>query len=785
MCYNVRCDFDKSRRAELIESIKCIKNLGPFKSVRDVKLAQTTLIFAENGRGKTMLSEAFRSLATGQPDLVAGRARVGDDGGEPLIVLGQTGDSKVLRWEEGVWHDDKLKIAVFNDGFVDANVCSGLEVAPSHLQGLHSVAVGEEGVRKALLYRQAGAEVTDARRAMEEAAQGIQKRIGNGFKVDEFVARKPCPNIDDKISKNEAALKAATNAARIRQRSKLKPLPTPRVDLETIRSTLSRSIDDMAADVSLKVNTHLSKLWDGAESWVNVGWSNAGSHDACPYCGQSLANSQLVDLFQHYFGERYQDAKNEIENALRDFKLANDGSSRPDLVAITNRNLELLDEWESDGLKASQRTEFDAEAAAATWQELTDGVVRSLERKVDAPLESVKFDQRTLEIVDGFHVRVSAIKAENNHIAAVNAEIERLVAETEHGDVEELEQKARRLQCRKLRGEPEFEELCANYNVARTELEKAQRSRDHRRKEMSQHNESAFRRYGAAINHHLGRFNVGFRIDELKGVSPGGVVTSQFGIVINNEDVKLNSPNQSASFRNTLSGGDRTALALAFFFASLDQRPAPEREETVVVIDDPLSSLDEGRRSKTVATVGRYPNDFAQLIMLSHDKRFLCQFGRRLRNRGGVVGLTVDYEGDGSTIGDWNLEEACRRDEEARGMRMQRFVNGCERASPLLYRDIRLHIENYLMLAFPSEFAASSGVGDFLGHHERDNGLYKANPLLSSARVEELRDLYDYSSDELHWNIVSESDENELRSYVRQTLEFCRGESLDPVTAPD
>ena len=767
----------------MIESIKCIKNLGPFKSVRDVKLAQTTLIFAENGRGKTMLSEMFRSLATDKPDLVAGRARVGDDGGEPLIVLGQTGDSKVLRWEEGVWHDDKLKIAVFNDGFVDANVCSGLEVDPSHLQGLHSVAVGEEGVRKALLYRQAGAEVTDARRAMEEAAQGIQKRIGNGFKVDEFVACKPCPNIDDKISKNEAALKAATNAARIRQRSKLKPLPTPRVDLETIRSTLSRSIDDMAADVSLKVNTHLSKLWDGAESWVNVGWSNAGSHDACPYCGQSLANSQLVDLFQHYFGERYQDAKNEIENALRDFKLANDGASRPDLVAITNRNLELLDEWESDGLKASQRTEFDAEAAAATWQELTDRVVRSLERKVDAPLESVKFDQRTLEIVDGFHVRVSAIKAENNHIAAVNAEIERLVAETEHGDVEELEQKARRLQCRKLRGEPEFEELCANYNVARTELEKAQRSRDHRQKEMSQHNESAFRRYGAAINHHLGRFNVGFRIDELKGVSPGGVVTSQFGIVINNEDVKLNSPNQSASFRNTLSGGDRTALALAFFFASLDQRR--DLCETVVVIDDPLSSLDAGRRDRTVSAIGRYACKVNQLIALSHDKSFLCEFRQKLRNTAQVTGLSVRYGGKVSNVGEWDLAEVCRRDEEARGIRMRRFINGEEPATPLLYRDIRYHIENYLTIAFPGEFIAGSSIGDFLSIHQCEDQSYGATPLGSIERVEDLRELHEYSSARSHWNNVPDSQENELRSFVCQTLEFCRGRTRNQTSQSD
>jgi wobble nucleotide-excising tRNase len=44
------------------------------------------------------------------------------------------------------------------------------------------------------------------------------------------------------------------------------------------------------------------------------------------------------------------------------------------------------------------------------------------------------------------------------------------------------------------------------------------------------------------------------------------------------------------SFRNTLSAGDRNALALAFFFASLERDP--QRAQKIVVIDDPISSLD-------------------------------------------------------------------------------------------------------------------------------------------------------------------------------------------------
>lgn len=767
----------------MIESIKCIKNLGPFKSIENVPLAKTTLIFAENGRGKTMLSEAFRSLAKNEPGLVAGRARIGKDGGEPLIVLGQSGGDKVLRWERDGWKGGKPKMAVFNDAFVDANVCSGLEVSPSHLQGLHSVAVGEEGIQKARAYTEAGANVTATRKAKEEIEKSIRDQIGSEFKVDDFVRWEHCSDIDDLFAKNQEALKVAANAARIRQRDRLKPLPMPKIDFDRIQNTLSSSIDDMTTKVSEMVAAHLATLWDGAESWLNEGWTRARADQPCPYCGQDLANSQLVDVFKHYFDATYQDAKKDVASMLQDFVSKNDESSRDKLLATASVNSQLLVEWKSDGLKASQPTRLDAEAVVGTWQELSDGIVRALNAKIDAPLEAVAFDQRAQEAMDRFRSSVSSIKAENNKIVAVNTEIKGLVSQLKGADIDGLEREARRLRCLKLRGEPAIDKSCTEFKAARFALKDAEATRNARRKEMSEHNESAFRRYGAAINHHLGRFNVGFRIDELKGVSPGGVVTTQFGIVINNEDVKLNSPNQSASFSNTLSGGDRTALALAFFFASLDQRR--DLCETVVVIDDPLSSLDAGRRDRTVSAIGRYACKVNQLIALSHDKSFLCEFRQKLRNTAQVTGLSVRYGGKVSNVGEWDLAEECRRDEEARGIRMRRFINGEEPATPLLYRDIRYHIENYLTIAFPGEFIAGSSIGDFLNIHHCEDQSYGATPLGSIERVEDLRELHEYSSARSHWNNVPDSQENELRSYVRQTLNFCRGHTADPTSEPD
>lgn len=763
----------------MIESIKCIKNLGPFKSIERVSLAKNTLVFAENGSGKTMLSEVFRSLATDKPDLVAGRKRLGADM-DPLVVLEQSGDGSVWRWEPEGWQGGTPKMSVFNDGFVDANVYSGLEVTPAHRQGLHSVVVGEEGIRLAESYRRAGEDVTTARAAKNRIASDIQAEVGTAIKVDDFLALEPCASIDDLICENRDALKRALNAAQIQKRSRLAPLPIPPIDTTKIQDVMSRSIDDLTSDALQPVTKHLTDLWQGGESWLIQGWEKSQRKDICPYCGQDLANSPLVELFKHYFGKAYQDAKKEIVCVLDDFESANDESSRRGLVKVANDNVRLFREWERDGLGLTAPTEFDAESVVATWQEFADGVIRALKKKVDAPLDKAEFDQMALVAMGQFSKSMGSIEAENEYILTVNAEIENIQVESKQADVEKLKQKAKELQHKKLRGGPEISKLCSDYETAQKAEEIAVAKRDTCRKEMSEHSTRSFQSYGDAINAHLDDFNVGFQIREFRGVSPGGTVTSEFVIAINGEDVEVKSARSSAelaSFSNTLSGGDRTALALAFFFASLDQRR--DLCETVVVIDDPLSSLDAGRRRDTISAVRHYAAKVAQLVVLSHDRGFLCEFNRRAGNRKNVVGITVNYDGKASTIDDWDLEEACWREELARGIRMQRFLDGEEPASRSLYQDIRHHIENYLSLAFPAEYVASSSVGGFLSNHERDDGLFREKPLLPNKRLKRLRDLHEYSNDELHWNIVPESALAELRSYVSRTLEFCRVQDSD------
>jgi wobble nucleotide-excising tRNase len=135
----------------------------------------------------------------------------------------------------------------------------------------------------------------------------------------------------------------------------------------------------------------------------------------------------------------------------------------------------------------------------------------------------------------------------------------------------------------------------------------------------------------------------------------GGSACS-YSLRINNVVVSVTAdaaPGQHA-FRNTLSSGDRNTLALAFFLACLDQDL--NLAGKVIVIDDPVSSLDDTRSLTTVQEIRRLLPRVAQVIILSHSKPFLCQTWES-SDPTQRAGLQVRRDGPtSSTIDGWNVD---------------------------------------------------------------------------------------------------------------------------------
>jgi wobble nucleotide-excising tRNase len=112
----------------MINRIQLLRNVGKFDSVNaaaNIPLARLTLIYAENGRGKTTLSAILRSLATGDPVPIVERRRLTAQH-TPHVVFECDGGPPAAMFQNNAWNRTLPNMAVFDDGFINENVYSGL-----------------------------------------------------------------------------------------------------------------------------------------------------------------------------------------------------------------------------------------------------------------------------------------------------------------------------------------------------------------------------------------------------------------------------------------------------------------------------------------------------------------------------------------------------------------------------------------------------------------------------------------------------------------------------------
>ena len=80
-----------------------------------------------------------------------------------------------------------------------------------------------------------------------------------------------------------------------------------------------------------------------------------------------------------------------------------------------------------------------------------------------------------------------------------------------------------------------------------------------------------------------------------------------------------------------LSEGDKSAIALAFFFAKLavDNTNLCKK---IIVFDDPISSFDSNRKTETLQRLSELSKKCKQLFLLTHNINFAHQFYEKMKN---------------------------------------------------------------------------------------------------------------------------------------------------------
>jgi wobble nucleotide-excising tRNase len=284
-----------------------------------------------------------------------------------------------------------------------------------------------------------------------------------------------------------------------------------------------------------------------------------------------------------------------------------------------------------------------------------------------------------------------------------------------------------------------------------------------------------FPSYEAAITRYLVRLNANFRLDSVTSVNNRGGSTCTYSVVINNVPVALGgAATAGPSFRNTLSAGDRNTLALAFFFASLEQDA--QLGQKIVVIDDPMTSLDEHRSLATIQELRLLLDHVDQIIVLSHSKPFLCEIweGADTALRSAVK---ITRAATGSSLAGWDVRLDAISENDKRHEKVAAYIqNGAAANEREVAAALRPILESFMRVAYPANFPPGSLLGPFIGLCQQRVGA--TSQILNATDIAELRALLVYANKYHHdtnpaWETEAINDQ-QLLQFCERTLRFAR-----------
>ena len=746
-----------------------VKNIGRFLNAvasGDVTFRHNTLVFAPNGRGKTTLCAILRSLKHGEPAYITGRRSLGSpDQPEVRFLL----DNNRVNFNNGAWSETLPELAIFDATYVTENVHSGEAVDTEQRRNLYRVIIGSDGVALARRLDGLDAQIRHKNLEIREARAIVQRHIPQVIGFDEFIELPEDAGIDGKIAAKEQEAEAVGRADQIQQRPPLQRVVLPKMPGE-FTDLLAKTLEGVAADAERQVSEHIRahEMAERGEPWLSEGLRYIND-ERCPFCAQNLTGVDLIDAYTAFFSEAYHRFRDEIAGVANDLESDFGDREIATIERVLHQNGAGVEYWQ-------QYCTFDAPVIgadvyiAAAITSLRQVGLALLHRKQAAPLEALRPDEAFTQASETFGRMQAAVTAYNNAIDAANAVINAKKQETDAANVQVVQASLVRLRAVKARHTEEVHQACLAYQNLVAEKVDLDRKKTETRRRLDRHTAGVIEHYGQSINRNLDSFHADFRISTPTHSYQGGTASSSYRILINEVPVDLGNPGtplDRPSFKNTLSAGDRSTLALALFFAEIERDP--QRANRIVILDDPFNSQDAFRQSQTVQQIRRLGAACAQVVVLSHNQNFLKMLWDRLPPAERKTIQLGRVGEENTTISEWDIEEAVKWRYRADVEALQRFYSDNEGNPRDVIQKIRPVLEGYCRNLYPSQFTDQDRLGDIIA---KIRAAAEDHPLHEI--LDHLDDLNAYTSRYHHGenpNAATEPiDDGELRKSVKRTL---------------
>lgn len=753
----------------MLERIADIQGIGLLHQAngKPYTCRKATLIYADNGRGKSTLATIFRSASTGNASLISACKTV-DGTSQPKVVL-QFGSGHKVVFENGTWSENRPELLVFDADFIGRNVHSGGEVNTDHRKNLLEFALGEAAVAARTVVDKA---TTGWRAATDEVQKIVGRLSGHhqGMSLDQFEKLPQVPDVDTKLAELHTRLNAANNVAAIQAKPVPKTVVEPSFDIDGLFKGLSLSLEDVHESAEKVVRQHIAKLGGkGAETWLSQG-QQFGSGSTCPFCDQDTSKNDLVRAYQTHFNAAYADLKSKVA-ALQNVVATGasdsvvDGFAKSVGVAVAQSSA-----WAE--LVSTQAISFDVSATTSALTAFRDFVADLVRRKQATPTEPLGSADDKAKAISLWERVLVPIRAANMSIRTAEGLITKYKAQLNSDSVAQLQQQIQQLQATKRRYDPAVVDLFTQLGTARGNASSAEKAKNAERESLDKLMTATLGKYQTSINALLKNFGASFSIKGMSANFRGNAPRSEYGLQLRGRDVALEGG--PPSFATALSEGDKRTLAFAFFIASALEDP--QLTSRIVVIDDPMCSLDLNRKHHTRTVLKKIYSNAAQLIVLAHDSYFLRDLRDALRkdDKAAQVAMfqLIAAPHDYTDFAVLDIDKECESVYSQHHRLLKEFADGKGGDSRMVAKAIRPMLEGYLHRRFPGLLPKDSMFGNVV---ELIRDSVPPSPLCYAQNlVDELNEINDYAG-QFHHDTNPDAETAaitaaELRRFVTKAL---------------
>lgn len=629
-----------------IQAIKNYKSFSDFSwakfcknaSSQEEVLQKFSVIFGENGAGKSAICDVLKSVSQHQdfqntpPTLTE-------------VELNDGNNNQVHKYENGSWTSQvgKNSFLFFDVDFINANVHTHGVRSSNLQQGAHTQKAGKLIID---LDEQANnlKEAVKAKKGELEALQSScsdilgqqftekDKELFQTYKdTDEKTKQEKLTKAQEELKKLEADLatlqklnKKSTEINRISPVGEI-VFSTPLSPKETFTELFARQIKEKAQDqADEKIKTHFAKHKQFIEYAKNQIPQNY-TDENCPLCMQPLVNAtKVIEYYRTAFDQTYENAKrqflSDIETAKSELEAvkSNLNSLPPKATAVFDALEKIKTDFEiQDIYKLEEKTEYTRKFSDITTKEINELLtalesLKKIEREqvdiaklYDAVAKKLEEIKKSVNGANGLittkNELISGFKGKYSDQSKIASEInDKTQKQTGLGELIDF------LKSEKIKLIKNQNEKIAKQKALSEALKKAQEDlKNHLANTIP---ESVI----AQMITILGKFNLSFTLEHIQP-APN---TRDYSFSFKIKDQKGNE----REFKDGLSEGERQLISLAFFFAINENLPS--KDKTVLIFDDPITSLDSPNLKILAELIHKKTQEFEQVIVFTHHALF-------------------------------------------------------------------------------------------------------------------------------------------------------------------